>query len=159
VIGNAYAGTQAAPANGLLVQGNTGIGTSTVVAAAGTAKALQVNNTLVLTPSDSSSGYAQAGALYFDNVTKRFKYYDVTTATWKNLGGKLGTTVIENTRTMQSNNQPVTTGTPLVDNDVGCPEGYVLVGIQLYTRNNCPKSCNFYSGKIMRMGALCAPLE
>ncbi|MDP2923047.1 MAG: hypothetical protein Q8O30_04930 [Candidatus Omnitrophota bacterium] len=89
VIGAAYAGAQAAPANGLLVEGDVGIGVTNPDFTLGAD--LVVSNTLRLTPSTEP----QASVVPEEPVFDKRVYYDVSLdrllfldgSTWRAIGG------------------------------------------------------------------------
>lgn len=72
VIGETYAGTNAAPANGLLVEGEVGIGDTNPDATEYSDVAVKYMKFIPV----SDSAYTAEGAVYYDSDDDELKYYD-----------------------------------------------------------------------------------
>jgi hypothetical protein len=157
-IGAAYAGATAAPANGLLVNGDVGVGvTNPNYTNRSDVTAHHIN----FRPTNNPR-YTGEGVIYYDASENALKYYD-NTGTARNLGGgRLNfARTLRKTVAVRPNSRPRVT----CDNPGGPNDNYVLTGIELYA------SCNLGHGiycqigtqpdvfMITRLRGHCTPIE
>ncbi|UCC95184.1 MAG: hypothetical protein JSW40_00095 [Candidatus Omnitrophota bacterium] len=155
VIGSGYAGANAPPGNGLLVEGNVGIKTINPGAN------LEVDETLQLTPFTPPPLDPQAepqgvrGGLYYNGPNNVIKYHD--NEGWKeiSMGGQLGPST--NIKSPWVEGSPV--GSLHLATEVWCPPGYVATQIRLYTDNTCPSSCSISGPEIHNIGLTCREVQ
>lgn len=161
-IGVNYAGAVIAPVNGLIVEGDTGVGlvSPDITPAAD----LEVNGAMVLVPGSAPTALAGQdleGTIYYSNSTHRLKYHD--DAGWKDFGGlSLGATTV----TVPSN--PILHSRENVTTKATCPANYVVVGVRIYSEDTCPHDCSIWggagsdgydTGRIERIAVICKQLQ
>ncbi|MDP2923045.1 MAG: hypothetical protein Q8O30_04920 [Candidatus Omnitrophota bacterium] len=160
-IGATYAGTQAAPLNGLLVEGDVGVGLAAANLPpnadleAGAIRLVPTNQAPV-----ASTGLAQdlQGSLYYSNAAgdTGLKFYDGNI--WKKLGSlELG----PESAPIQSNPALFEQDTFPVEISARCPAGSMVTGVRVWTAGGCPSSCGsfFHAGRILRIGVVCKALQ
>lgn len=148
-IGSAYAGAIAAPSNGLLVEGDTGIGVNDPNFTSDAD--LVINNTLRLTPNlapIANLGGDLEGALYYDSSTHRLRYHDNND--WKDIGSSsLGATTSDLLSSKITGNSSF---------QVTCPNGYIATEVLLITNQVCTRNgCGAI--EIEKIGLRCRQLQ